>query len=57
MEAKAIIIFTLRLFDFLPALQSDSESIIDWGGKGHQILKLTPKLKDGMPMTVKILNV
>jgi cytochrome P450 len=55
-EAKVIIVLTLRFFDFHPAFRADSESIPDWGGKGHQIVRLTAKPKDGIPMTVKIRN-
>jgi cytochrome P450 len=55
-EAKVIIVLTLRFFDFHLAFRADSESIPDWGDKGHQIFKLTAKPKDGIPMTVKIRN-
>jgi cytochrome P450 len=55
-EAKVITVLTLRFFDFQPAFRDDSESIPNWGGKAHQIVRLTAKPKDGLPMTVKIHN-
>lgn len=46
-EAKAIMVLTLRFFDFQPAFRANSETIPDWGGKGYQVVKLTAKPKMG----------
>ncbi|RDW69974.1 hypothetical protein BP5796_08371 [Coleophoma crateriformis] len=53
-ETKVIMVMTLRFFDFTPMLNQDGPGIDGWGGKAYQVLTLTAKPKDGLPMTVKL---
>ncbi|RDW89675.1 hypothetical protein BP6252_01707 [Coleophoma cylindrospora] len=53
-ETKVIMVMTLRFFDFTPMLNQDGPEIDGWGGKAYQVLALSAKPKDGIPMTVKL---
>lgn len=51
-EAKVVMVLTLRYFDFEAAYTKEGPSIEGWGGRAYQELNLNAKPKDGLPMRV-----
>jgi cytochrome P450 len=56
LEAKVIVTLTARYFDFEAAFNSHGLSIPGWGGRAYQMVQLTAKPKDGIPVKVKLTN-
>ncbi|KAH8799811.1 cytochrome P450 [Xylogone sp. PMI_703] len=58
-EAKVIMLLTLRWFDFQAVFKEGGKGVTEikgWGGRAYQELKLTAKPKDGIPMRVKLVE-
>jgi len=54
LEAKVISVLTVRWFDFEAVFKDHGLSIPGHGGRAYQVMKLTAKPKDGIPMRVKL---
>lgn len=54
LEGKTATVLTLRWFDFGDAYGEQAESVERWGGPTYQIVTLTGRPKDAMPMRIKL---